>query len=142
MSTPEENPGNPERKRQPVAATALRQNTNQHLSNERTYLAYIRTAVALISFGVTINRFSVFLIQTKLITVDERLRGSLLSVERAGVGMVLFGIALVVWAVHHYNRTRRQIDRGDFRPDLWITWTIAAVIVVGGGLSLLWLFSR
>lgn len=34
-----------------------------HLGNERTHLAYLRTTVSLIGFGITINRFSTYLIQ-------------------------------------------------------------------------------
>jgi putative membrane protein len=142
MSSPEQNLNDPERKIQPIHSPRPLQNVNQHLSNERTYLAYIRTAIALISFGVTINRFSLFLIQSKLITRGEGLQGSLVNVQRAGLGMVIFGIILVVWAVLHYRNNRRQIDRGDFHPDLGILYAIAFVIVAGGGLSLLWLFHR
>ena len=36
-----------------------------HLANERTFLAYLRTAVSLMSFGIAINRFSFFLQQAK-----------------------------------------------------------------------------
>ena len=39
---------------------------SEHLANERTYLAYLRTAISLISFGITINRFSIYLVQSKL----------------------------------------------------------------------------
>src|SRR6516165_661830 len=38
-----------------------------HLANERTYLAFLRTSVGLISFGITINRFSLFLLQTQIV---------------------------------------------------------------------------
>ncbi|HEX7284769.1 MAG TPA: DUF202 domain-containing protein [Candidatus Angelobacter sp.] len=142
MIASEQNRNDPERKKQPIAISRPPQNVSQHLSNERTYLAYIRTAIALISFGVTINRFSLFLIQSKLITRGEGLEGSLVNVQRAGLGMVIFGIILVVWAVFHYSHNRRQIDQGDFRPDLRILYAIALAIVAGGGLSLLWLFHR
>jgi putative membrane protein len=142
MSSPEQNLNDPERKIQPIPVPRPPQNVSQHLSNERTYLSYIRTAIALISFGVTINRFSLFLIQSKFIALNARLEGSLMNVQRAGLGMVIFGIVLVVWSVFHYRKNRRQIDRGDFRPDLRIIYAIAFVIVAGGGLSLLWLFRR
>jgi putative membrane protein len=64
------------------------------------------------------------------------------NVEDAGIGMVIFGIAVVIWAVLNYGRVKRQIDRGDFRPDLRIIVTIAIVIVGLAGLGLFWLFQR
>lgn len=46
-----------------------------HLGNERTHLAYLRTTVSLIGFGITINRFSTYLIQND----QARSRGEELS---------------------------------------------------------------
>jgi len=141
MNTPG-NSVNPERKIHPIAGIRAQANVRQHLSNERTYLAYVRTAIALISFGVTINRFSLFLIQSRRLGMQEELGWSLVNVERAGLGMVILGITMVLWAVVHYTSNRRHIDRGDYRPRPWLIWTIAAVLVGGGGLSLLWLFQQ
>ncbi len=142
MNTPGKNVNDPKRKIVPITAVRTQQNVSQHLSNERTYLSYIRTSIALISFGVTINRFSLFLIQSQRLSLQERLGWSLVNVQRAGLGMVMFGMTLVIWAVLHYASNRRHIDRGDYRPRPWLIWTIAAMLVGGGGLSLLWLFGR
>jgi len=133
---------NRDRRARPVDVIGARKNLSQHLANERTYLAYIRTAVALITLGIATNRFSMFLIRSQLISHNDKLLWNLIRVERAGIGMVIFGMILVIWPVLNYTRVRRQIDRGNFRPDLRIIWTIAIVIVFGGGLSLLWLFHR
>ena len=126
---------------QKVDPTA-KQNTAQHLSNERTYLAYVRTAVALITLGITINRFTIFLVQSHIVSLNDSIYWSFANVENAGIGMVIFGMALVILAVLNYARVKRQIDRGDFRPDLRIIVTIAIVIVGLAGLGLLWLFQR
>lgn len=37
----------------------------EHLANERTHLAYMRTAIAVISLGITMNRFSRYLTETE-----------------------------------------------------------------------------
>jgi uncharacterized membrane protein YidH (DUF202 family) len=55
--------------------------------------------------------------------------------------MVIFGMIVVIWAVLNFTRIRRQIDRGDFRPDLRMIWAIA-IVIVGGGFGLLCLFYR
>jgi uncharacterized membrane protein YidH (DUF202 family) len=44
-----------------IEAGAKLTHITDHLSNERTYLAYLRTGVSLMSFGIAINRFSIFL---------------------------------------------------------------------------------
>ena len=136
MGTLGGNLGSPEGKTDPAA----KENTAQHLSNERTYLAYVRTAVALITFGITTNRFGAFLIQSKQVAQNESIRWNLVGVEQAGLGMVIFGMIVVIWAAVNYMRVKRQIDRGDYRPDLRIIWMIAIVVVGGGGFGLLWMF--
>jgi putative membrane protein len=142
MRIPGKDANDPTRKIHPITTARAQQYVTQHLANERTYLAYLRTAIALISFGVTINRFSLFLIQSRLLPVQDTLRWNLVNIQRAGLGMVIFGIILVGWAVVHYTSINRQIERGNFRPSLWNVWAIAIAIVAGGGLGLLWLFHR
>jgi len=61
------------------------------MANERTHLAYLRTTVSLIGFGITINRFSTYLIQN-----DQAPQGGhllLRDASNAGFGMVLLGLA-------------------------------------------------
>ncbi|HEY5807932.1 MAG TPA: DUF202 domain-containing protein [Povalibacter sp.] len=38
-----------------------RASVTDHLANERTHLAYVRTAVALFAFGITLHQFSWFM---------------------------------------------------------------------------------
>src|SRR5580704_6073369 len=61
---------------------------SEHLSNERTYLSYLRTSVSLMSFGIAINRFSLFLVQSNSGPSNLPLGSRLVSSERLGVGMV------------------------------------------------------
>jgi len=117
-------------------------NLSEHLANERTYLAYLRTAISLISFGITINRFSIYLIQSNKLPEQTLGRWDMVSVGRVGFGMVIFGLLLIVWAGIHFTRVSRGIDRGDYRPSQFVTWIITASVLIGGGISLIWLFPR
>jgi putative membrane protein len=115
-------------------------NLSEHLANERTYLAYLRTAISLISFGITINRFSIYLIQSNKVPEQTLDRWNMVSVGRVGFGMVIFGLLLMIWGSIHFTRVSLGIDRGDYRPSQFITWIITAGVLVGGGISLIWLF--
>jgi putative membrane protein len=115
---------------------------SDHLANERTYLAYLRTAIALISFGITVNRFSLFLIQSKEASEKTVARFDLLGVSRVGFGMVVFGLVLMLWAASHASKVSRQIDRGEYRPSLRSIWVITLCVLAIGGISLIWLFPR
>jgi putative membrane protein len=113
---------------------------SEHLANERTYLAYLRTAISLISFGITINRFSIYLIQTNRVSQYAKDRWDMVSVGRVGFGMVIFGLVLMIWAGVHYTRVSKGIESGYYRPSNVITWVITIGVLLGGGISLIWLF--
>jgi putative membrane protein len=115
---------------------------SDHLANERTYLAYLRTSIALIGFGVTINRFSIYLVQSKTLPERALSRWNLGGVSRVGFGMVIFGLILLAWATIHFTQVNRGIERGTYRPSIVLPWIITAAVILGGGLSLIWLFPQ
>jgi len=94
----------------------------------------------LISFGVTINRFSLYLVQAKLFPQHTLPTWNLIGVSRVGFGMVIFGLGLLVWAAFHSSHVSRAIDKGTYRPSPLSAWIITAVVLLGGGLSLIWIF--
>jgi putative membrane protein len=113
---------------------------SDHLSNERTYLSYLRTAVSLMSFGIAINRFSVFLVQSNSAPGTPHPASRLVSSERFGIGMVALGMALLVWASIHYCLILRQIERQNFRPNPRGILILTALVLVFGLGGVVWLF--
>jgi putative membrane protein len=109
---------------------------SDHLANERTYLAYLRTAVSLMSFGIAINRFSIFLESSNKMPSGTHLGGS----AEIGIGMVFLGMVLLAWAAVRYIMVLRQIELQDFRPrprGILILTTLVLVFGLGG---IGWLF--
>jgi putative membrane protein len=80
------------------------------LANERTYLAYVRTALAFIAFGFVIARFSLFAREFSAL-MHHPLAGAGLSVS-FGVGMAIFGIGIALFGAWRYARTDRQLREG------------------------------
>jgi putative membrane protein len=113
---------------------------SEHLANERTYLAYLRTAISLMSFGIAINRFSLFLVQSNSGPSNPPLGSRLISSERLGVGMVALGMALLAWAAVHYRIMMRQIERGSFRPRPGAVMVLTVLMLVAGLTGVVWLF--
>ena len=110
-----------------------------HLGNERTHLAYLRTTVSLIGFGITINRFSTYLIQNDQAPKGGRLM--LHDASNAGFGMVLLGLALLVWSLVRYRLVTRDIERGVVDPRHRATAVFPIGRVVLAGLTAVWLFT-
>lgn len=114
----------------------------EHQANERTFLAWLRTSIALIGFGVAIARFGLFLneLQTRLNNQDVPTH-SFISSQELGVGLVIIGIIIIVLAAWRYNQIFRQIEQSNYQPNRLMVWLTAAIVIILGLLSvpfLLW----
>ncbi|HXX00949.1 MAG TPA: DUF202 domain-containing protein [Candidatus Acidoferrales bacterium] len=85
-----------------------------HLANERTFLAWVRTGAAIVVFGFAIGRFAIAMRQLTEIS-GHPLRTAGLSVW-IGAFSILLGVALVVAGLARYRKTRVQLDEGAFEP--------------------------
>lgn len=109
----------------------------EHQANERTFLAWLRTSIALIGFGFAIARFGIFVRQ-----LETSLRPAIspshpqVNSENLGIGLVIFGIIIIGVALWSYNRAFWQIERGAYRPNRLIIWITSIVVIIMGILSL------
>ncbi|NJR50586.1 MAG: DUF202 domain-containing protein [Leptolyngbyaceae cyanobacterium CSU_1_3] len=108
----------------------------EHQANERTFLAWLRTSIALIGFGFAIARFSLFLRQLQLTLPQQPEPNSSFNSETLGLGLVVFGILTIVLAAWRYSQVFWQIERGDYRPSRLLVWVMTGVVIVFGTLSL------
>ncbi|MEH2033799.1 MAG: DUF202 domain-containing protein [Nostoc sp.] len=115
----------------------------EHQANERTFLAWLRTSIALIGFGFAIARFGIFLRQLNIaITQQEPPVNPLSNSENLGVVLVIFGISTIALAAWRYNQVFWQIERGDYRPNRLMVWIMTGVVIILGFLSLPLLLKR
>ena len=110
---------------------------SEHLANERTMLAWIRTAIAVMTLGVGINRFSLFLVEFSHVVPGGRTAN--IHAEQLGIGMVGLGLLVMLGGAWHYIHVVRAIDDETYRPArAGIVLTTLAVLVLGG-VSIGWL---
>ena len=108
--------------------------TRDHLANERTFLAWIRTALGLIGLGFVLARMGLFLQQLALAGLpgtQHPFQGGHEFVV-SGVVFLLLGTALCGWAAWRYEHSRRAIDVGQFLPAQRSIWALSLVVVVAG----------
>jgi putative membrane protein len=101
-----------------------------HLANERTFLAWVRTGAAIVVFGFAIGRFSIAMRQLTALS-GHAVRTAGLSVWM-GAGSILAGIVLVIAGLVRYRKTRRQLDSGTFEPAGFVVDLVTVLTVVFG----------
>jgi putative membrane protein len=95
----------------------------EHLANERTFLAWVRTNIALISLGFVLARLTPWLHQSEAPS-SRRVALPL------GVGMVALGALLNVLAGWRYHLVNRAIESGRVKDDRALVWLVTTVIVL------------
>jgi len=110
----------------------LRNPTNV-LANERTYLAYIRTAVAFIAFGFVIARFSLFTHEISIIAHLELLRSQAISAG-LGTAMAIFGIIVGAFGAYRYTIADRRLREGSVSAMHPFVATVGAFVLAAAGL--------
>jgi putative membrane protein len=85
-----------------------------HLANERTFLAWVRTSVAVVVFGFAIGRFAIAMRQLTAFQ-GQAPKSTGLSVWMGTIS-ILAGIVMAVAGLMRYRRTRAQLEEGKFEP--------------------------
>ena len=109
----------------------------EYLANERTFLAWVRTSVSIMSLGFVVAKFGLWLreLATRM-DPNIQARGSGTSVP-IGLGMIALGGAIVLVAAWRFHTVNRQIDDGTVEADrgLVLAMTIAmaalALLMIG-----------
>jgi len=100
----------------PQGQPARRDTTSDHLANERTLLAWIRTSIAIIVFGFVIARLGIAVRQLIAISGRSVPAGRPGGSAYLGAAFVAIGVLFALGAWFHYARTRAAIERGTFQP--------------------------
>ena len=109
-------------------------NIGNHLSNERTYLSQLRTSIAFMSFGITLNRFSIYL-------QEQDRSGSLLlrDGKNFGLGMIIMGMLLLGWSQYRFELVTRQVDEGNYTPPSMAFTILTTIVIMMGACGTIWL---
>ncbi len=84
---------------------------SDHAANERTFLAWVRTAIAVMAFGFVIERFDLFL-QVMVPQLAQRqlsAHGQAFA-NVAGLAFIAIGVIMIAIAGFRFARTAKDID--------------------------------
>ncbi len=106
---------------------------NDHLANERTFLAWITASLGIMGFGFVVVKFSLFIQQVSLMLNPQKQ----LEIEHeysgiVGVAVVIIGSMTVVLAYMKYRKVAKQIEEESFTTGSYGIAMIAVCILVIG----------
>jgi len=112
-----------------------------YLASERTFLAWIRTSIAVIGLGFVVAKFSVWLRELAAgINRGSPIRPAGASLP-LGVAMMAFGSVISVLALIHFRAPNRAIARGDVKADDRLVIAVGILVALLGALMIAYMLS-
>ena len=106
-----------------------------HAANERTFLAWVRTSIAIMAFGFLVEKFDLFLeFASKSLAARVPSVGGQLVGNIAGLLLIVLGGATMILAIIRFRQTALDIDSEDTRPGTGdrMDVILAALLVILG----------
>jgi len=95
-------------------------NFSDHAANERTFLAWLRTGLAIAAFGFVIEKFNLFIAMMAESTPSPTAAGALDRVfgpvgQYGGIVLMIIGIVIIAMSGVRFVRATHEIDSPEIR---------------------------
>ena len=116
---------------EPKASLHDDKKATEHLANERTFLAWVRTSIAIISLGFVVAKFDVWMRDlTGPGTQVQAHAGTPHASLVIGIAMMATGGIFAALAARRYHRVTGDIERGEVQADRGLVVFVTAVVVL------------
>lgn len=89
---------------------------SDHAANERTFLAWVRTAIAVMAFGFLVEKFDLFLeVAARSLAGKPPSAVTQVAGNVAGLSLIMLGGAMMVVAILRYRQIAKDIDDPEVR---------------------------
>jgi putative membrane protein len=105
---------------------------SDHAANERTFLAWVRTAIAVMAFGFVIEKFDLFLRAAVSATAFKQIapHGQKFA-NAAGLAFIAIGVVIIVIAGVRFVWTTKAIDSEEAVPSPGERFDLALAALIG-----------
>ena len=103
-------------------------NPGDHLANERTFLAWIRTSIGIMAFGFVVEKFSLFVKQISLILGKTNIVPQKGYSGIVGIVLVAVGTITAVLSYIHYKHSEKQLNEGRYKHSSVLITVLTAFI--------------
>lgn len=105
--------------------------SREFLANERTFMAWIRTGIAIMAFGFVVAKFSLFIRQLGFITHHQP--GSIIHKGYSsiiGLVILMVGALIVPISFYRYKQVNKQLNEGTYSENHALPGTLTLMIVL------------
>lgn len=100
-----------------LAEKPVEQDPRVYFAAERTFLAWIRTGLALMGIGFAVSRFGLFLRQVTAVEAHLPTNTHTTGVSLwSGVALVALGVIVTLSSVYQHLRLARELSSGTWKP--------------------------
>ena len=106
------------------------ENARDHMANERTFLAWIRTSIGIMAFGFVVVKFAFFV---REITIEFGERNIVHSKGYSGIMgifLVIVGSIITLLSFFRYKQTAKQLNEGTYSHSPILITMITSIIIL------------
>jgi putative membrane protein len=105
---------------------------SDHAANERTFLAWVRTAIAVMAFGFLIERFDLFIKYAVPQAAQQLIapHGQVFA-NAAGLAFIVLGVVMIALAGFRFVKTAKDIESEEAVPSPGERFDLALALLVG-----------
>ena len=104
-----------------------------HMANERTFLAWVRTGIGIMAFGFVVEKFALFIKKLSYVlekkAAPEAISTSLGYSSIFGIILVAMGALMGLLAFVRYKKVEREIAENAYSPSIILDILVTMVIL-------------
>jgi len=105
---------------------------SDHAANERTFLAWVRTAIAVMAFGFVIERFDLVLeLAAPQLALKQVAPHGQMFANVAGLAFIAIGVLMIALAGIRFVKTAKGIESDDAVPSPGERMDLALAVLLG-----------
>ncbi len=112
---------------------------SDHLANERTLLAWVRTGIGIMAFGFVVVKFSLFVREFTLVLGAKTRLPQFGYSGPIGIALVASGALSLLLALLRYRQTALQLDQNGYRNSPLLLYIIVGFVVAAGAVLIFYL---
>ena len=109
----------------------------EHLANETTFLAWIRTSLGLMVFGFVVVKFSLFLKQLSIVFTSAYLPQAVTQPKLPqpgfssylGISLLALGAVIAAFSYLKFNVIAKQIESNTYQRNNWLDALLAFSVI-------------